>query len=225
VVLAGLAIALLSPASASAGTVYIVDAAPTASGYIAPYGTVTVDLLSSTEATITLQAVNSGGNYYLFSHHKLVGLNFNGPIAQNAHVTSYASPQSDTPTFQYNYGGATVGGHGVFNFSLDNGSNPGKSGVSQLVLDVHLASGSWSSSDSVLTPNAKGYSAVGHVYPYQSSNYTAASGGNNFFAAADGGPTDIAPAPPSALLLGLGALGLGGRRLVRSIRGRWLVAA
>src|SRR5262249_27772832 len=51
------------------------------SGYTGPYGKVDVTLVDSTHATITLTALNNGGNYYLFGD--------GGTLGVNVHATSF----------------------------------------------------------------------------------------------------------------------------------------
>jgi hypothetical protein len=229
VLLAGLAIALLSPATASAGTIYTVNTVTGGSSFTAPYGKVTVNLVSSTEATVTLDVAHSGNYYYLFAGNNLLGLDFNVSNTNilNVSVQSHTSPPSQTtPIFSLG-GSGNIDGLGNFNYIVQ--TQDTTQGVSQLVLDVTRSSGSWSDAAHVLVANSpsNGFDVAGHVIAYTDSAYThQASGGNTFFAGDNGGVnTNDTPAPASAVLLGIGVLSLAGGGVVRRIRGRRPVAA
>ena len=73
-----LALLSVSSATVSASTIYTLDGGNSAlTGYPAPYGTATVDLNTSTTATITFVAATTGGYEYLFGDGGSVAVNVN----------------------------------------------------------------------------------------------------------------------------------------------------
>jgi hypothetical protein len=227
VLLAGLAIALLSPATASAGTIYTLDSSDPNSGFAGPYGTVTVQLQSSTEATITFQALNnlkSGGGYYLISGTDMFDLDINGTVNQSLTTATAISPLTPNPTQPtFTYGDKNVDGIGTYFVRVQGGN--ATDALSTLTLDVFLSSGSWSSSAQVLAVNDKGEYVGGHVYAYDNSSYTGGANATYYEADTSHVNTNDTPAPASAVLLGIGVLSLAGGGVVRRIRGRQPVAA
>ena len=75
-----MALALVAPA-VQASTIFTLTANNGGFGNPpGPYGTVTVNLVSSTEATITITGNQVGSNVYLFGGQGLLGFNTNGAV-------------------------------------------------------------------------------------------------------------------------------------------------
>jgi hypothetical protein len=223
--------ALVFPTLAFADFKYTLDQGnDKLTGYSGPYGTVTVHLVDSTHATITLDAnpKSVGGNYYLFSDGSTLALNFNGTLnTASTVITSYQQPASmGSPSLAITSinSPTQVDGRGQFNFIIDNQGQAGTTAVSEIVVNAYLSSGTWSSDGAVLTANATGYSAAGHVFVYTNPDYTgsnpttgyAGDGGGSEGGQGDGGNPVPAPSSALAAISGLGLFGLIG--LVRRRR-------
>jgi hypothetical protein len=173
------------------------------SGFTGPYAEVTVDRTSATAATITFDGLSSGSNFYLLGDGGSVGFNVNGAFSLGT-ITSTALNATFTPGPFSNGGAGNEDGFGSFNQTInDFGGNVNS--AEEIVVNI-TATGmnSWSSAQSVLTPNASGFLAAAHIF-VSDGNAADANLATGF--AAGGDPV---PVPPSALLMGSGLLGLVG---------------
>jgi hypothetical protein len=211
--LAAVAVTLLMAGPASADTTFsysLNDPNTAVSPYPGPYGTVAVDLIDSTHATITLTAntVTQGSStyYYLFGDGGTLGLNvsgtFNGVVPPGGWVNGVGS---STPTVA---GSGNEDGFGKFNFTVDNGTGAADA-LSKLIVDL-TATGStnWASAATVLTQNDHGASVAGHVFVYDSPPTDASHTALTTGFAADAGIATPEPASfamaGTAVVVGLG---------------------
>jgi MYXO-CTERM domain-containing protein len=189
------------------------------SGYPAPYATVTVNLTSSTTASLTFAAATAGNYQYLFLDSSIVDANVNaaswtaGSFAGST-LNSNFSPFTCANT-GCNGGSATVDGFGVFNQTVNSfdGYNYAQSTVSFILTDT---SGTWANAASVLTPNSNGYLAAAHMAVCDTSLGACSP---SIAAIATGYATTSAVPEPTSFMLaaaGLGGLGFLRRRRRKS---------
>jgi VPDSG-CTERM motif len=179
---------------------------PAASGYAAPYATVTVNRTSSTAATITFTSLTANGNIYLFGSKASVAVNVNAFSWKLGTITGSNSGTGFTPGIYSNGGSGNVAGFGVLNQTI-NSFGGYKQSSSTISFTLTNTSGSWSSAGQVLKANAKGYFAAVHIFvtasPANAKNGALVTGfAANGVGVPDGGAT--------VMLLGaaLGALGV-----------------
>lgn len=125
------------------------------SGYSGPFGTVTVDLTSSTTATVTFNA-DAG---FLFLSENLADVNVNATSWTIASFTE-ANP-FNTATFMDTLSG-NVDGFGVFNQTTKNHDGY-MHAASQVGFTLTDMSGTWTNASSVFAPNSKGFVVAVHV--------------------------------------------------------------
>src|SRR5262249_7755038 len=132
-----------------------------------PYGTVTVHLVSSTEATLTVTNNQVGSNVYLFADGGTFGFNTNGAVTIQSITGSNSYTDSGfgafTPGPFSNGGSGNEDGFGSFSNRIDTFDGYQHS-VNRLTVDITLNSGSWASAASVLTPNAFGNTVADHLF-------------------------------------------------------------
>jgi hypothetical protein len=172
------------------------------SGDTGPYGEISVSLIDSNHATITLTADNNGGNFYRFGDGNSIALNTNGAVSivgggsgpTLGGITS--SGPNDPSGGSFTLDGGNVSGFGVFNFGLKNEDGAAHA-LTLISFELEKTSGTWSSDSDVLTANGSGYLAAGHVFVYLSNSGTNA--GDTGFAG--NGSVNTVPAPAGLLLL------------------------
>jgi hypothetical protein len=194
--LALLALAL-APASSRADFQFSLDTGNSSGLGTGPYATVDIHEISATDVTITFTAVNG----YAFVDGGSMGFNVAntgdafGIPTSNGESLSLANP---LPTNE--------DGFGKFNEVWDQKD----SSTPATILSVEITGSGFSvtsSSQNVLTANSNGALAASHILVVGSQN------GFTGYASGSGGvtpPVEDAPAPQSAVLFGVGALGLVG---------------
>jgi hypothetical protein len=219
-----LALAVLAFAAAPARADFQFDLGsgnPAISGFAGPYAHVDISLNTATQvATITFTSLTNSGNIYLMGDGGTVGVNVNatswtlGPITGSNSGTGFTSPPP------YSDGGSgNEDGWGVFNQTINSfdGFTHSSSTVSFTI--TNTSGTAWTSDGStpgntVLISNSNNALAEAHIFvtssPANASNGARATG----FAAGNGpGPTPHnVPVPASAILFGVGGLGLAGFR-------------
>jgi VPDSG-CTERM motif len=157
-----------------------------------PFGTVQVNLTSSTTATITFTAAAG----YLFVDGGAVGVNVNATTWTATNFTVNAGANAVTG----DVGSRNEDGFGVFNQtgSQQNASN-GASTVSFTLTDI---AGTWASAANVLVGNNLGNAVAAHIFLVGSNGVTGFATGPGTPSVPDGGAT--------VMLLGMafGALGM-----------------
>jgi Cu/Ag efflux protein CusF len=159
------------------------------------FGTVTVSLTGQT-ATITFDS-NTALDYH-FIDTNIANVNVNASTFTFAIV--------DDPFFSQFQQGNTVNGFGVFDLSIKN--NGGfENAIDTLSFTVTNTSGTWASASDVLEFNSLGFDAAAHV---------ATDGGAlTFFVAENGQGVPDGGTTVMLLGLGLGALGMARRFVMR----------
>jgi len=181
-----------------------------------PYGNVTVNLTSPTTATFTFQAAAG------FSFGDM-GANINATDFSSSAV-SFTALASDSQTPSYTTCINCAGGQGQLdgfgNFSLIENDQP--NGFSSSVITASFTitdlSGTWSTVNSVLTPNDLNHEVASHAFNIASdgSSFFDTNGGPGTCTGAGCSPPPPPPPPPtdtpepmSLFLLGTGLVGLG----------------
>jgi hypothetical protein len=175
------------------------NAAIVGGGGAGPYAMVTVNLLTSTSATVTFDAL---GQYALMDGGS-AAVNING----TASVTGFSGTKAlgATQATYSNGGPGNEDGFGNFELSV-NSSDGWASRSAEIVMDLAATGGTtWASADQVLEDNSDGWYAAAHI------GY---SGGSITGYAASNGQGSI-PEPMSIALLGAGLIGLGALRIGR----------
>ena len=194
--------------SRAAYTIYLNDPNAGLSVYTGPYGTITVDLVDSTHANVTLQSLSAGQFTYLFGGQNTLALNVNASLFSAGDITGsqagLGSNYALDPWELQSTGSGNVSEFGDFNFTVKSKGGFTRS-VNELTLTLTNVSGTWVSDADVLTPNADGYRAAGHVFVW---NPAAPSGGSDVNPltgfAGDGPVVAVVPAPPSLVLAVIG---------------------
>jgi hypothetical protein len=153
----------IGPAQASI-TLDLRDGNTALSGYTGPYGQVTVDEGIADDGNI-LNITLTSYSGYLFGDGSTIALNLvsNGTIqfqldsfANDQNTALANTPYSFTP-------GQQVDDQGSYNFTL-NLHDGYASAVHTLSFTLTGTSGNWTDDDNLLTENAAGHTAAGHVF-------------------------------------------------------------
>jgi len=164
--LGGTALAALLCAGVPSAQAVIIDSFPStltvtqdAALGTGPFGTVEVDLNSSTTATITFTAAS--GFYFIDS--SIADLEVNAATFTVGGFSATLAPGSTGSASNLSFGGSgNVNGFGVFNLTINN-----KDGTAQALTQVDFtvtdAFGTWASAADVLAMNPDGFDAAAHV--------------------------------------------------------------
>jgi len=130
------------------------------SGFPAPYGTVSIDLTSSTTAAVTFTSALTAGDQYAFGGAQSTDLNV------NASSFSFSSPVY-TPQFTTAYlagsGPGNVSTFGTFDLTIamHDGFPNSATNVTFTLTDI---SGTWASAANVLAANSDGNEVAAHIF-------------------------------------------------------------
>jgi hypothetical protein len=189
---------------------------PAISGFTGPYGTVTIDLVNSTTATVTFTSNTVAGNIYLFGDGGSVALNVNATTFSVSGITGTNLGSTGFTPGPYTFAGAgQEDGFGNFNLTIN--SFDGFTHSSSLItFTLTNTSGTWASDSDVIVANASGFDAAAHIFvtafPANASNSALATG----FAGEGPQPPPVPDGGTTVMLLGaaLGALGMARRFLM-----------
>jgi hypothetical protein len=200
---------ILAP-TAWADTVYTLTQANIA--FPGPYGTVTVHLVDSDEATITFNSLTNSGNIYLFGDGGSVAVNVNAASWTLSNITGSNAGTGFSPGPYSDGGAGNEDGFGSFNQTINSfdGFTSSSDTISFLLTNT---SGTWANSGSVLINNADGFLAAAHIFvtafPANASNGAIATG----FATTPG--PILGAGAPGLVAACVGLLGLARRRRKR----------
>ncbi|SRR6266581_3871026 len=203
-----------------------------------PYGTVTIHLVDSTDATVAFHSLLTGGVQYFFGGagdvSNIVGLTlFNTNVTGSALVWSNSHSGFTNPALTFGGATASIGGAGGYNFTVNSNINGYSGSVTDISFALHLNVGTWADADAVVQKTLNNQSWVNSitgatvtspswVEAHLSACTTTATNGCNFpsssaVATAWAGGAEVGtnvPEPGTLALLGSGLLLLGtlGRR-------------
>lgn len=128
------------------------------SGYTAPYASVNIHWTDSTHANVTFTGLSNSSNIYLLGDGGTAGVNVNASSFSLSNLTG-----SNDPSDLSNGGAGNEDGFGSFNLTINNfdGFEHAHHSVSFTLTNT---SGTWGSSDDVLTGNSQGYRAAAHIF-------------------------------------------------------------
>ncbi len=194
-----------SPAVADTITYVLGTGNSAINGYTGPYGSATVNLMSSTTATITFTAFTNSGNAYLIGDGGSVAVNVNAAHFTLGAITGSNSGTGFTPGPYSNGGAGNESMFGDFNLTI-NSFDGFTHSSDTITFTITNTSGTWANAGAVLKANADGWLVAEHVFvtsnPANASNGAVKTG----FAAGN----SAVPEPASLALFGGGLLGLGG---------------
>jgi hypothetical protein len=209
-VVAGAVLLALGASPAHADIAYYNLTTYDVNGFTGPFAEVTVDLTSSTVAKITFDTLVNGGETYLFHSQGAAAVNVNGTATVSNIAASNVFFEFST-AIPSDGGSGDEDGYGNFSntIALFDGFQHAASEISFTLTDT---SGTWSSATDVLAANSKGQIAAAQIGPWDGV-FADGFGATGF--AGDASPTSgpppfigAVPAPPSAILLAVGAVGI-----------------
>lgn len=128
-----------------------------------PYAQVTIDLTSSTTATVTFDSLDNGGFLYLIGANQGAGINVNG-TATSTGFSGSNSVAGFTPGTLSDGGSTQFDGFGLFSNSVSV-SDGFKSTYTEISFTLTATGATtWSSAANVLSPNSNGNSLAVHGF-------------------------------------------------------------
>jgi hypothetical protein len=150
------AVGLLGAGAANALTTLSLSIGNAAiAGFPAPYGSVTIDLTSATTANVTFTAGAATGFKYFFIDGGSADVNVNAASWTIGSFVGNGGALSDG-------GSGNVDGFGVFKQTVNQFDGFGQPSTS-IEFTLTDTSGTWASSDNVLTPNPSGHLVGAHI--------------------------------------------------------------
>jgi hypothetical protein len=200
--MAGLALTLAVSAQANTITLDTPNSGLSVSS--GPYGTVTIDLVDSTHATIEFKT-DPG---FVLVDGSAVAFNLNGTV-----VVSLSSVSPGTVSLS-SQGSGTADGFGTFNTRFTSGNSSPSGRFTDVIFDLLNTSGTWSSDTDVLAANDIGNLVAAHIGVGGLTGDLSVTG----FATGGGSGNNVPDGASTAILLGLALTGIEAarRRFARS---------
>jgi len=188
---------------------------PAISGFAGPYGTVTINLVNSTTATVTFTSNTVAGNIYLFGDGGSVALNVNAATFSVSGITGSNAGVGFTPGPWSQVAAGNEDGLGSFNLRIS--SFDGYTHSSDTIsFTLTNTAGNWGSAASVLAFNANGFDAAAHIFVSATNPANASISALVTGFAGEGPAGHVPDGGTTVMLLGaaLGALGMARRFLM-----------
>lgn len=209
-----LLLSALTVPGAFADTTYDITVSNLGSGYTGPYVQVDVDLVSSTDATVTFTSLDNGTYAYLMGGNQGVGVNVNGTASITGTSTESNTFSGFSAATLTNSGSQMYDGEGTMSNSVSFGD--GFDHTATTVTFTLTASGAttWSSSANVLTD------AAAHVFACADTCKDSNGAANTGFAGTLSAPINTPEASTIEFLASdFGLIALAGAFFARRKRG------
>src|SRR5215472_12614898 len=120
-----------------------------------PFGTVTINRIDSTHATLTFNSTSPD----LFTDGSSVAANIN--LAGGSVTASGLT--GNCPSCTYSFSSGQVNGFVNFNLAVDSGNSGPNGRSSTISFNLTLTGGTWANASAVLTPNNAGNEVAAHI--------------------------------------------------------------
>lgn len=167
-----------------------------------PYEQITIDLTSSTTATVTFNSLDTNGYTYLMASNGAADINVNAATWTLSGISATNSLAGFTAGSFSDDGSKNISAFGIFNQTLKGGGFT--SSATEISFTLTDTSGTWASAANVTTPNASGQILAAHGFECKDPCTPAEGAANTGYVS---GAT-LVPEPSSSSLIGALSVGL-----------------